>query len=123
MGVLAPGSANTWNIFGEYVWEGGPQNLTNFLTIRLTISGNSKHLFQEIVFLCDLNPHAKFQNPRINHFGKNVSVEEERKKNSGQLVPLQWTQAAWTKTTPYNFGSVSIIKDLHYIGISYTIKH
>ena len=47
------------------------------------------------VFLGDLKPHAKFQNPMITPSGRKVSEAEERKKvrkrknavNSGHLVP------------------------------------
>jgi hypothetical protein len=41
------------------------------------------------IFVCDLKPHAKFQNPRITHSGRKVTGMErekkERKKNASRL--------------------------------------
>ena len=82
MGVLAP----------------GVKNLKHFPINFLAISGDSKHFFQQkklknrppgghggppsfvlpqILFVCDLKPHAKFWNPTITPSGRKVSEAEE----------------------------------------------
>ena len=82
-------------------------NLKNSLINFLAISSDSKHflLFQnkstppgqggppnlfspQILFFCDLKPHAKFQNPTITPSGRKVSVGEERERKKEKKTPL-----------------------------------
>ena len=43
--------------------------------------GSPRFLFTpNLIFLCDLKPHAKFQNPTITPSGRKVSEAERRRK-------------------------------------------
>ena len=51
---------------------------------------NHLHIFSltpNLIFFCDLKPHAKFQNPTITPSGREVS-EAERKKKKEKKTPL-----------------------------------
>jgi hypothetical protein len=54
-------------------------------------AGSPIFFLPQILFLCDLKPHAKFQNPTITPSGRKVTRKKERKRNnavsSGHLVP------------------------------------
>jgi hypothetical protein len=48
-------------------------------------------LTQNLIFCCELKPHAKFRNPTITPSGRKVTLEERRRRrknavNSGHLV-------------------------------------
>ena len=78
-----------------------------------------------LIFFCDLKPHAKFWNPTITPSGRKVTGSEKKKKkrknaiNSGHLVPWQRTQAVRTKIVSLVMSAAVVIYIKLYASIFY----
>jgi hypothetical protein len=92
MGVLAPGSAHARlsaqppSTIAEIYWHKCLASFVfsqkNSLHNRTTVGqgGPKFFLLPQILFFCDLKPHAKIRKPMITPFGIKVSVGEERRE-------------------------------------------